>query len=154
MNENLNLCKILRDCPRGMKLWSPFLGEVEFIRVKNDIIYVDRFGEEFSFFSSGRFSRDGECELFPSKDQRDWSKFNISRKRFDPETFKPFDKVLIRLHFKYERWECNFFSNWLGNGEAICLGKTAYECIPYNDETKHLVGTQEDCPDYYKWWEK
>ena len=25
-------------------------------------------------------------------------------------------------------------------------------CIPYNDETKHLVGTTEDCPEYYKWW--
>ena len=27
-------------------------------------------------------------------------------------------------------------------------------CIPYNDETKHLVGTTEDCPEYYKWWKK
>jgi len=22
-----------------------------------------------------------------------------------------------------------------------------------NDDTKHLVGTTYDCPEYYKWWE-
>lgn len=77
MNENLKLCKILRDCPKGMPLWSPFLGEVEFIYVKNDIIYVDRVGTVFSFFSDGKYDRDGECMLFPSKYQKDWSKFKI-----------------------------------------------------------------------------
>ena len=77
MNENLKLCKILRDCPKGMPLWSPFLGEVEFIYVKNDIIYVDSVGTVFSFFSDGKYDRDGECMLFPSKYQKDWSKFKI-----------------------------------------------------------------------------
>lgn len=28
------------------------------------------------------------------------------------------------------------------------------QCISYNDETKHLVGTKEDCPEFYKWWEE
>lgn len=41
MNKILNLFKILRDCPKGMLLWSPFLGEVEFICVKYDVIYKD-----------------------------------------------------------------------------------------------------------------
>ena len=26
--------------------------------------------------------------------------------------------------------------------------------IPYNDETKHLVNTTNDCAEYYKWWEE
>ena len=26
--------------------------------------------------------------------------------------------------------------------------------VPYNEETEHLIGTREDCPDYYKWWEE
>ena len=38
----------------------------------------------------------GECTLFPSKEQRDWSKFNVKKHRFDPKTFQPFDKVLAR----------------------------------------------------------
>ena len=33
-------------------------------------------------------------------------------------------------------------------------GTVYYQCIPYNEETKHLIGTTEDCPEYYKWWEE
>ena len=29
MNENLNLVEILKDCPKGTKLYSSVLGEVE-----------------------------------------------------------------------------------------------------------------------------
>ena len=25
--------------------------------------------------------------------------------------------------------------------------------IPYNDETKHLIGTTEEAPEYYRYWE-
>ena len=44
---------------------------------------------------------DGECTLFPSKDQRVWSKFEMfwdkpKVERFDPKTLQPFDKVLVR----------------------------------------------------------
>lgn len=35
MNENLNLVKILKDCPRGTKLYSPIYGEVELGGVYN-----------------------------------------------------------------------------------------------------------------------
>lgn len=89
-----------------------------------------------------------------AKDQRDWSKFKRPRKRFNPKDFKPFDKVLIKHHYESERWVCNFFSDMLPNGEAHCLCLDVHECIPYNDETKHLVGTTDDCPEFYKWWEE
>ena len=36
MNENLNLAKILKDCPKGTKLYSTIYGDVELVRV-----YVD-----------------------------------------------------------------------------------------------------------------
>lgn len=32
MNENVDLTKILKECPKGWKLWSPLFGEVEFER--------------------------------------------------------------------------------------------------------------------------
>ena len=159
MNENLNLSKILKDCPKGMLLWSPFLGEIEFIRVKNDVIYVDRVGIEFAFFSDGKYDREGECMLFPSKDQRDWSKFKTPIKKFDPKEFKPFDKVLIRDDngFKWipsilEKISQKTYGGYLAV-ELISRCKWKM-CIPYNDETKHLVGTTDDCPEFYKWWEE
>ena len=102
----------------------------------------------------GRNVRNGECMLFPSKDQRDWSKFKIPVKKFDTEEFKPFDKVLIKPNYECERWRCDFFSHMLPNGQVSCIGATVYECIPYNDETKDLLGTDEDAPETYKWWEE
>ena len=159
MNENLNLSKILKDCPKGMLLWSPFLGEIEFIRVKNDVIYVDRVGIEFAFFSDGKYDREGECMLFPSKDQRDWSKFKAPVKRFNPEEFKPFDKVLL-CDNEIRAWIPGFFGSLLkdldGKYAVVELG-SGYRweiCIPYNNKTKQLAGTADDCPKFYKWWEE
>ena len=38
---------------------------------------------------------------------------------------------------------------------VIGIGNTNIwrRCIPYNDDTKHLIGSADDCPEYYKWWE-
>lgn len=27
-----------------------------------------------------------------------------------------------------------------------------YYCIPYNEETNHLVGTREEAPEFYRYW--
>ena len=164
MNENLNLCEILKDCPKGIKLWSPVWGRVTFdtIDAFDDLVYIrthkgacitlDSDGKFLD--SDGKFDVDGECIIFPSKDQRDWSKFVPLSKRFNPKEFKPFDKVLIKLNYECERWRCDFFSHILLNGQVSCIGATVYECIPYNDETKDLLGTDEDAPETNKWWEE
>ena len=75
-------------------------------------------------------------------------------KRFDPKTFKPFDKVLGFYEPEGGSWECALFSH-LNETErsVICVGIIYDKCIPYNEETKHLIGTNKDCPEYYKWWE-
>lgn len=160
MNENLNLCEILKDCPTGTKLWSSVWGNVFLMQINN----IDAFAiilsavgfSNITLCSNGKMYdiKEAECILFPSKNQRDWSKFKVPVKKFDPKEFKPFDKVLIKHNYEDERWVCNFFSDILPNGEVHCIGVTVYECIPYNDETKHLLGTTDDCPEYYKWWEE
>lgn len=83
MNENLNLTQVLKGCPKGTKLYSTIYGEVEFIRIDNKSIdYPIDFntfdGYTISLTSDGRCNKsyDGECTLFPSKDQRDWSKWH------------------------------------------------------------------------------
>lgn len=160
MNENLNLCEILKDCPTGTKLWSSVWGDVFLIQINN----IDAFAIILSAvgFSNITLRSDGkmfdikeaECIIFPSKDQRDWSKFKVPVKRFNPEEFKPFDKVLIKPNYECERWACNFFSHMLSNSLVSCIGTTTSECIPYNDETKHLLGTIDECPEFYKWWKE
>ena len=81
MNENLNLVEILKDCPKGIKLYSTIFGDVKFNHVENDtypIVLDVREGFTFRLLQDGRYINDfnGECTLFPSKEQRDWSKFN------------------------------------------------------------------------------
>lgn len=73
--------------------------------------------------------------------------------KFDPKTLKPFDRVLVR--YCNAIWECNIFSHISNNIEYpyTCISDTAKYCIPYNDDTKHLVGTTDEAPEYYRYWE-
>ena len=160
MNENLNLVEILKDCPEGTKLYSPVFGEVEFESI-NDIIgpivVTTNTGNAECFTADGKMYtyHNGECLLFPSKEQRDWSKFKPKKPKFDPNTLKPFDKVLVR-DINSEKWKIQLFSHIIKNcfpSEYHCIGSCYNFCIPYNDDTKHLVETNEEAPEFYRYWE-
>ena len=329
MNENIDLTKILKDCPKGWKLYSPIFGEMKFSKIgDNDYsIIVTHDCHTASFTKEGFYYADvdGECLLFPSKEQRDWSKFtapwyngkneqksadkieprfkvsdwvvrgdtiaqivdiqkqyyvgldingkdfvssrflngdkihlwtiqdakdgdvlalswledkNLWEKiiifkkyhsegvkgfnmpcvegygntfkngkmaftekvpyysktwtcnlhpatkkqrdllfqkiketgykwntetntfeklvepKFDPKTLKPFDKVLVRDFDETSYWTCNLFSHYNKNkGFYYCSSVPFDVCIPYNDDTKHLVGTTDEAPEYYRYWE-
>lgn len=166
MNENLNLTKILEGCPKGTEFYNSVYGKVRFIEFdfSNEkqpikVCTTDYF--TFHITKDGKLNhyRDGECTLFPSKDQRDWSKFERfwdkpKVERFDVNTLQPFDKVLVRGK-NGNTWRAEFYSH-VDNGFhlVICGCGLWKQCIPYNEETKHLVGTVKDCPEYYKWWEE
>ena len=221
MNKNIDLKKILKHCPRGTRLYSTTFGYVNFKMLIPSseypiIVYCKEEINEKSFTVDGKFMKnyDAECTLFPSKDQRDWSKFSapwyqndesikpkfkvgdiirhketnkndvykISKvyddsygivgftwmiymkyqdqyelvsNKFDPKTLKPFDRVITRND--YDVWTCTLFSHISNKPDtrfmyATCESVYKY-CIPYNDETKHLVGTKEDAPEFYKYWE-
>lgn len=163
MNEDLNLVEILKDCPKGTVLYSTIYGDVTLFEVQNSgrfpIKYMKRDGICNSVTAQGLFSLEceGECVLFPSKDQRDWSKFKVKKERFDPKTLQPFDKVLVK-NYNSCYWRCAFYSHQRETEEsklyryATTTGSYIC-CIPYNDETKHLVGTNEEAPEFYRYWE-
>ena len=165
MNENIDLTKILKNCPEGWEFYSSVAGCVKFVKLdleNSDYPIILRIeGEsDCSYTKDGLYWKDypeGECTLFPSKDQRDWSKFTArwyKKEKFDPNTLKPFDKVLGR-NVSTDKWGCTLFSNI--NVDAAhkfhCVGSYYKCCIPYNDDTKHLVGTTDEAPEYYKYWE-
>ena len=154
MNENINLCQILKDCPKGTKLWSPVWGDITFetIDAFDGLVYVLKHKGVHIILDNGKFDADGECIIFPSTDQRDWNKFKAHIKRFNPEEFKPFDKVLLRIDER-DIWQPDFFGYKDGNC-ITCVTYGNVRCIPYNEETKHLAGKRDDCPEYYKWWDK
>lgn len=310
MNENIDLTKILKDCPKGWKFWSPIFGEVEFNMIQCGYIIVTTKDKTTKLFNTdGTITivdvKSKEIMLFPSKDQRDWSKFvapwykheelikpkfkvgdwiissvlgiahiigvndsneyqleyidgkqkfsnidyvnyaynkwtindakdgdviqlgqviaifkkyigeekcichcsfckdvgfeipiengndnvygchnatpatkeqrdtlikamnqagykwDVEKKdfkklipnRFDPNTLKPFDKVLV---FANGEWTCDFFSHTL-SGDIFnkrCIGVGDINIvIPYNDDTKHLLGSKNEAPKFYRYWE-
>ena len=220
MNENLNLVEILKDCPKGTKLYSTIYGNVELEKVylKDDEYPIEiKIGEgsDMTYVANdGRLLGDfpGECTLFPSKDQRDWSKFktkkpkfkvgdkivNIPRKymgalgtqgiiskvtddkyiftngnyifisnqgswelahdkkpKFDPKTLQPFDKVLVYdIYDICEGWACTLFSHIRESEYPYSTSSGSFKvCIPYNDDTKHLLGTTDEAPEFYRYWE-
>lgn len=98
---------------------------------------------------------DAECCVFPSRDDRDWSTFDATP-RYDISELKPFDKVLVRCTygtFGDKIWHPNFYSKY-NSDERLhqCLFGNFNECVPYNDETKHLLGTTDDAPNFYRTW--
>lgn len=64
--------------------------------------------------------------------------------------FKPFDKVLCR-NSKDDTWEADFFArltrkeiDYTQSGKYLCVGDLWMYCIPYNEETAHLLGTTDE----------
>ena len=165
MSENIDLTNILKDCPQGTKLYSTIFGEVEFKKIDEEsnypIVCVAIAGNNCDVTADGRYYDvlGGECILFPSKEQRDWSKFTASwykKDKFDPNTLQPFDKVLAR-NFNYQIWHADIFSHVEtdedGSYYNVIKNDNYLMVIPYNDDTICLVGTSLEAPEFYRYWE-
>lgn len=82
METKINIAEILKDKPKGIRLYSPIFGECAFSFVQeetDDICVKKHNGEKVFFNSKGLYNILGECLLFPSKEMRDWSKFAWKR---------------------------------------------------------------------------
>ena len=162
MNENINLCEILKDCQKGTKFFSYIHGEVEFhsidLSLSHPIIVEAKAKAGYirtKTFSKGGFFDDGFnciCTLVPSLEQPDWSKWQCPKPKFDPKTLMVFDKVLV-WHTVSKIWLPDFYSFCDNNGFTTIGGGFYNIIIPYNEETKHLVGTSDEAPEYYRYRE-
>ena len=182
MNENIDLTKILKNCPIGTEFYHAGYGNVWFcgIDLKNKYYPIRLSFSNDGFNNIGVTAKgiiswwhNGECLLFPSKDQRDWSKFtapwykNEKKEKFNPKTLKVFDKILVRDN-RIETWYAAQFSHIAFDLSEYDLDDCAEKldfiicttgsadfsyCVPFNDDTKHLVGTTDEAPDFYRYWE-
>lgn len=77
MEAKINIAEILKNKPKGTKLYSPLFGDVYLSYVKDGIINVQHHVGITKFFGDGRYYNYPESEplLFPSKEMQDWSKF-------------------------------------------------------------------------------
>ena len=166
MNENVDLTKILENCPEGWEFWSDNYGKVQFLRINRNLqhpIIVRRTNGSSAYYTKEGWCNiefPANCLLWPSKDCRDWSKFSApwyKSGKFDPKTLQPFDKVLVKNSINCDIWKCGLFSHIQDNAVLFkysCAGSSYEVCIPYNDDTKYLLGTRGEAPEYYKYWEE
>lgn len=78
MKAKLNIATILKDKPSGTKLYADAFGKLSLERVEVnevDSIYTKSNFILRVFYNNGKFTKDGEPILVPSKKMRDWSKF-------------------------------------------------------------------------------
>lgn len=243
----MNIAEKLKNIPEGTKLYSPIFGDVTFEDIDSLYIKVlDSSNTVREFYFDGRLYSEGECMLFPSKENRDWKTFTycpfkngdviirndgtfiaifphvgiegipymktvnyhcwvknggtikyqkdygignylefrlatekekelffkaLAEKgfkwnsatltiekeiqKFSVRMLKPFDKVLVR-DINGEDWTCDIFSHIVKDYDNQnifkCVGANWKQCVIYNDVTKYLVGTDKDCPEYFKTW--
>ena len=101
MNEEINLYKILKGHENEI-FWSPCLGDAYVKEIHNDIIRIEGCSNHtiLALTNNGRYNRNGECMLFPSKDQRDWNKWTEAQKPKIPKTWND----LINSHLTEESY--------------------------------------------------
>lgn len=112
MNNNINIAEILRDCPKGTKLYSPIFGNVSLERLLDYVEYpiyvVDKNSGQIPFSKDGLYLTnysDAECQLFPSREMRDWRKF-----------FKSGDVVVSKDGTKagvFDKWNNDNYKSFL-----------------------------------------
>lgn len=73
----INIAEILKDCPKGTKLYSSICGECRLIKIYDGLGFdvINDTDDVFNFSYDGRYNLNGECCIFPSKENRDWNTF-------------------------------------------------------------------------------
>lgn len=132
-----NISKLLKDCPKGTKLYSPLCGECYFDRLNmGTIICKKQNTQEITFTSEGYYMLpvfdDCECVIFPSKECRDWSKFQ--------RPFKDGDILISGLDncgnnpFIFKQ------TNGIGNAQCYCAINCFEQLTLNNDNWTPIKG--------------
>lgn len=157
----INISKLLKDAPKDMKLYSPLFGEVKFKYINDSqfgIVVEDSVGCSRSFDKYGRYFtiyNNAECLLFPSEEVRTWEEWKVPKPHYDIVNFHAGMPVLVR-ETNLNAWEyvlfshCYIGSDGLTRFNAGLIGFT--QCIPFNKDTEHLLGTTNMPDEYYINW--
>lgn len=157
MENKINIAELLKDCPRGMELYSPLCGTCVFDGLNmGTIICTKQNTQEITFTSEGYYMLpvfdNCECMIFPSKDQRDWSKFQRPFK--DGEILATDLGSVFYLNTRLNTGE--FFGCYVGiRGDGsfhICETVFAYkECCGFATEEEKQKLFEAIKANGYKW---
>lgn len=130
MKAKINISEILKDKPKGIRLYSPIFGDCifSFIQGVTDAICVIANDNREFFDYKGLYSSTGECQLFPSKEMRDWFKFQWKK-----------GDVLIsndgKVKVIFEKFRSDTYQSFIGKHHLDSLDETLY----YQDEGEYAT---------------
>lgn len=146
MENKINIAEILRDMPKGTKLYSPLFGEVKFEEVVSDNTFPIKVLSKVPNAPIGSFTENGsyyggiedvEAMLLPSREMRDWSKFfkrgDVVRNHYNG-TIAVFDGWVNDDYTEFNT-TINYYKDHIFGEEEVC----DTECfVKANDEQKTL----------------
>ena len=114
METKINIVEILKDKPKGTKLYSSACGKCKLEEVDDKSFKISFYNSKFSFMKrgegyldkNGQLYDDGECVVFPSKEMRDWSKFAWQK-----------GDILVNAnntHVIFEKFENDTYTTFIG----------------------------------------
>ena len=114
MEIKINIVEILKDKPKGTKLYSSACGKCKLEEVDDKSFKISFYNSKFSFMKrgegyldkNGQLYDDGECVVFPSKEMRDWSKFAWQK-----------GDILVNAnntHVIFEKFENDTYTTFIG----------------------------------------
>lgn len=150
MEQKLNIAKILKNKPRGTKLYSMIHGKCSFEAVTDEIFKINFCTSKFGLTQSGectliKFGNmydGGECIIFPSKEMRDWSKFSWKKGDVlisnDGGTEVIFDKWYDDT---YTSFYCKHYLNSEDKNKIVYYEEFLCTTVRYSLEDKNTVQT-------------
>ena len=119
------------------------------------ILYNDQEEFIYNFTENGRWSIGIKSDRDLFFLEQEYTSTSKNNEKFDPKTLKSFDKVLV-FNAEGMNWQCSLFSHYNEEDASfpfVCIDSFCYQyCIPYNDDTKYLIGTTKEVPEYYRYW--
>ena len=118
------------------------------IRRKNNTTIIKTIGH---IYSDSYALYDGHLLYFNEQDN-----WELVPNKFDITTLKALQPVLVR-NTNGQVWTMDLFSHKIDTNRGlqisfVCVGHCPNQCIPYKGN-EHLLGTTNDCDDFYKTWE-
>jgi hypothetical protein len=151
MNKNINIAELLKDCPPGMELYSPLCGKCVFDHINmGTIICKKQNTQEITFTSEGYYMLpvfdDCECMIFPSKYQKDWSKYQRPFKEGDVVVSNYGDIHLLRTS---DSSYCSFRESWRNGLDTTLTTNICVRRLATEEEKQTFFQTIKDAG--YKW---
>lgn len=142
METKINITTILKDKPKGTKLYSTVHGECTFETITDEFFKINFCTSKFGLTQTGecvliKFGNmfdGGECVVFPSKEMRDWSKF----------AWKRGDVLINDAGYKifFDKWENNDYTRFFGSVKVHCYDTEDYT-LASKEEAQEFIKSIE-----------